>query len=106
MGMKELGFHSIRKGCRKQEGGSLLRVSSSKSNGTSDARAGPRVYKELWWVDQVLGPSRPRTQQGCQTKARKGPKAGSGCEAQGMQGNEKVDIQVTDLGSYLEERAE
>ena len=52
MGMKELGFHSIRKGCRKQEGGSLLRVSSSKSNGTSDARAGPRVYKELWWVDQ------------------------------------------------------
>ena len=46
--MKELGFHSIRKGCRKLDGGSLLRVSSSKSNGTSDARAGPRVYKELW----------------------------------------------------------
>lgn len=52
--MKELGFYSIRKGCRKQEGGSFLRVSSSKSKGTSDARAGPRVYKELWWVDQEL----------------------------------------------------
>lgn len=52
--MKELGFHSIRKGCRKLEGGSLLRVSSSKSNATSDARAGPRVYKELRWVDQEL----------------------------------------------------
>ena len=50
--------------------------------------------------------SRPRTQQGCQTKARKGPKAGSGCEAQGLQGNQKVDIQVTDLDSYLEERSE
>ena len=96
--MKELGFHSIRKGCRKQEGGSLLRVSSSKSKGTGDARAGPSLQRT------VVG--RPRTQQGCQAKARAGPKAGSGCEAQDVQGNEKVDIQVTDLGSYLQERSE
>ena len=43
--MKELGFHSIRKGCRKLEGGSLLRVSSSKSNATSDAEQGPEFTK-------------------------------------------------------------
>lgn len=40
----------------------------------------------------------PRTQKDFQTKVRKESKAGSESKAKG-QGNEKVDIQVTDLGS-------
>ena len=53
-----------------------------------------RVYKELWWADQELNKvAKPR--QGRDPK-----------QVLGVQGNEKVDIQVTDLGSYLQERSE